>query len=315
MVQKKIALRIDSATTLEKILKNEYLPQNNADKEIMQQLDRWMQVANNSIIEYIYFGSEFCEYRIPKKNEWNEVANLCMLYHKTLSIVIPPLSVRTEKTIINLIQEILTKYKELKVEVVVNDFGALEQLNRIAISNDISIRLGRVLDKTFHDSRLNEKDIIDIFGNAKYKWFDGLPWLSTMLKNIYRRYHVEGCDIDVPSVFSTIPSDISVDGYSFGIFIPYSYSTTGGICQMKNMDLSPISKFDAAQNFCTKKCCNYYELLEKSDSTLKGYYVGQGKRAYRIGNTIFYLREDIEPEMIFDCKWVDRIILSPKLML
>ena len=87
----------------------------------------------------------------------------------------------------------------MKIEIVVNDFGVLEQLNSSNLSNNITIRVGRVLDKSFHDIRVNSYILSDIFSKSKVKWYDNILFFSNMTEQLLKRYHVTGVDIDIPS--------------------------------------------------------------------------------------------------------------------
>lgn len=311
---KEFALRIDSAELLEELLANTYLPKNPINASAYSEMRKWMLHAGNPEIGYVYYGSEFCAYRIPSVKEWKEIADLCLHYGKTLVMLIPPMNVRAEKTIMDLIHEITSQYGSLKIEIAVNDFGVMEQLACSNIRENISIRLGRVLDKTFHDSRASDREMSDIFSKSKIRWYEDLCWLPAMTARVLNRYSVTGVDIDIPSIPSMCMSKQHDNRYSVGIFVPYSYCTTGGLCQMQNIGIPSERKFDIQQLSCMQSCRRYYEILRKKCIASTNICESTESISYRFGNTIFYLRET-GPDMIVNAGSVDRLIFEPKPMI
>lgn len=311
---KEFALRIDSAELLKGLLTNTYSPKNQLDSAVYSDMQKWMMHVGNPEINYIYYGSEFCAYRNPSIKEWKKVADLCLRYEKTLVMLIPPMNVQSEKTIMDLIHKISLQYCLLKIEIVVNDFGVLEQLNCSNVRGHISIRLGRVLDKTFHDSRVSDREMSNIFSKSKIRWHEDLRWLSTMTAQVLGRYPVTGIDMDIPSVASMCMSKRHDERYSVGIFVPYSYCTTGGLCQMQNIGMPSERKFDIQHLSCAQSCRQYYEILRKKCAAPMDIYEDTESISYRLGNTIFYLRE-IALDAIVNAKSVDRLIFEPKLMI
>lgn len=311
---KEFALRIDSAELLEELLTSTCSQKNHVDAAIYSRMQEWLQCAGNPEINYVYYGSEFCAFRTPSVEEWVKVSKICLRYGKTLVMLIPPMNIRSEKTILDLIRRIKAQFGSLKIEIAVNDFGVMEQLTCSNIKDHISIRLGRVLDKTFHDSRMNDREMSDIFSKSKIRWYEDSHWLPEMTTHMLDRYPVTGIDMDIPPIASMCMSKQHDERHSIGIFVPYSYCTTGGLCQMQNIDIPSEQKFNIQHFSCTQSCRQYYEVLQKKCAPSMDYCENTESTSYRLGNTIFYLRET-HPDTIVNAGSIDRLIFEPKLMI
>lgn len=310
-------IRIDSLELLLSMLNDTYMPNNRIDSYIYSEVKEWIHYFGNPEINYIYFGSEFCGNRIPSISEWENVALFCVQHGKTLVMVMPPTDIRSEETAIHIIRAITEQYDSVDIEVEVNDFGLLERLTQSKMQSNTTIRLGRVLDKTFHDSRLSDQESASIFGGSRIKWSEDTQLLSTMTRQVLYRYTVSGIDMDIPTIISMLKTKERDDCFSIGLFVPYSYCTTGGLCQMHNIDIPTEHKFDIRNQECTQFCRQYYESLKtRSKNQIATNNVGRFEitemSSYRVGNTIFYLR-NASPMMLIDAKCIDRVIFEPKL--
>ena len=77
---------------------------------------------------------------------------------------------------------------------------------------------------------------------------------------------------------------------------------------MQYIDTPTKYKFNIQQDFCKKKCQNYYETQQIINSKLDKLIL------YRQGNTTFYIPE-IDIKKIKALKIFNRLIFEPKLML
>ena len=315
-------IRVDSLKLLKDILNGSYRPENQADKAVYEEMNRWMECLENPRIDYIYYGSEFCNKRFPSIQEWQEMASFCVEQNKVLVMVIPQAKDETGEKVLNIITSFYRKYQLKNFEILVNDFGILEKINQITyLKDNITVRLGRVLDKTYHDGRLNDQEQMRLYKDCKVKWSDDQTWIPEMAKRVLRRYPVNGIDIDIPSISSMCSTKKDDPEYSVGMFVPYSYTTTGGICLMQNIGIPCERKFSSLDENCQKKCLEYIQRMKKKVIDIHddnpGVNNGYNMRdivMYCVGNTVFYIR-NCNPEAIVTTGNIRRIIFEPKLMI
>lgn len=315
-------IRVDSLKLLKDILNGSYRPENQADKAVYEEMNRWTECLENPRIDYIYYGSEFCNKRFPSIQEWQEMASFCMEQNKVLVMVIPQAKDETGEKVLNIITSLYRKYQLKNFEILVNDFGILEKINQVTyLKDNITVRLGRVLDKTYHDGRLNDQEQMRLYKDCKVKWSDDQTWIPEMAKRVLRRYPVNGIDIDIPSISSMCSTKKDDPEYSVGMFVPYSYTTTGGICLMQNIGIPCERKFSSLDENCQKKCLEYIQKMKKKVIDIHddnpGVNNGYNMRdivMYRVGNTVFYIR-NCNPEDIVTTGNIRRIIFEPKLMI
>lgn len=315
-------IRVDSLKLLKDILNGSYRPENQADKAVYEEMNRWTECLENPRIDYIYYGSEFCNKRFPSIQEWQEMASFCVEQNKVLVMVIPQAKDEIVEKVLNIITSFYRKYQLNNFEILVNDFGILEKINQISYFKDnITVRLGRVLDKTYHDGRLNDQEQMRLYKDCKVKWSDDQTWVPEIAKRVLRRYPVNGIDIDIPSISSMCSTKKDDSEYSVGMFVPYSYTTTGGICLMQNIGIPCERKFSSLDENCQKKCLEYIQKMKKKVIDIHddnpGVNNGYNMRdivMYRVGNTVFYIR-NCNPEAIVTTGNIRRIIFEPKLMI
>ena len=135
----------------------------------------------------------------------------------------------------------------------------LSSIERAKLADSFNIRIGRILDKTFHDSRISEKGSLVLFQNANTRWYEDQQRIPKMILKVLSRYNVVGMDIDLPII--TPVKSCFEHSMSRGIFVTYSYTTTGIVCQMQNIDRPASEKFNISEYRCSRSCEKYYELL------------------------------------------------------
>lgn len=307
-------VRIDCLENLENILQHSFLPANKTDLTIYNEMLKWMCLFQKVNIKYIYFGSEFCNKKSFSIFEWKKVASFCEENNKILSMVFPPQDDFTILRTISIIDKICSEYINLRIEVVVNDYGLLQAINDQLDIRLKNVRIGRILDKTYHDARLREEDLIQLYTNCNMKWYENSSLISEMKKRIYNRYSISGIDIDIPSISSALKK-IDEDSFDIGMFVPYSFTTSGGICKMQNIDIEGCYKFHNYKKICNKKCSNFCETMKKKviDVNLFDDKKYRNIEVYGKGNTIFYI-PICNNDGIDNIK-INRIIFEPYLMI
>ena len=219
-----------------------------------------------------------------------------------------------------MLDELSAVINDNAIEIEINDYGILNRINKSdSIKKRFRYRAGRLLDKSFHDGRLDERELERLFIKSEIRWQEDSCWISEHMAKVLINNDLKGFDIDLPA--GKIEFKKNNNSLNIGLFVPYSYITTGGICLMKNIDKPIESKFDLSDNTCSFKCREYYEIMKKrvidiheDNPKLDDGYNLKDTVFYRAGNTIFYLREE-QIRAISLSGSIGRLIFEPKLML
>ena len=262
-------------------------------------ISKGLDAYKNQTIEYLYFGNEFCEYRIPSVEQLSKMNILCHKEKLKLVLVTPPVSdygIERVKRLINYISQ-----KNIELDIVVNDVGVLEIIHQR--NKKLSLIAGRIFDKTSHDSRATMKAFNQYYGENGMKFAKTPGVISRYAREIYERYGVIRYEFDMPMIGLELPSN----GY-FSLYWPYNYLTTGRICLLRSMDLKGTNKFLVEEKKCSQPCVKYK--VEKR-KPINGYgdLCGNRKRELLLtqkGNTVFYLNDSCS----CDLSSFDRLVVQ-----
>ena len=113
-------------TLFKKFLTKEYPIEYKANIQTLENLQNrkdlfFTQKDIRKEIKGIYFGNDSCEHLIPQISQIQEVLDYCKSNKLNFALVLPPLSEFSIKKV----EKIFEFLKDKKIEVVVNDFGAL----------------------------------------------------------------------------------------------------------------------------------------------------------------------------------------------
>ena len=315
---KEFGVKVDSSQMLEDILKGQYAPQNDSDKKLLDITRQWYAKLGCPEFGYVYYGSEFCARHFPNLNQILDIINVCKENKKKLVLLCPTGDDLFVNTCIDIIEKLESVLFDFELELEINDYGLLYRLNKKDLRH-IKYRGGRLLDKSFHDGRLDSRELQRLYQKSKIKWYEDDSWISENTAKVFWKNNLSGFDLDVPAGGVTSKKDNRT--LNIGVFVPYSYITTGGICMMKNLDKPILEKFDCSDDRCSQKCRKYYEIMKKriidiheENLKLDDGYTLRDIIMYRVGNTIFYVRED-ETESILLSNSIGRVVFEPKFML
>ena len=257
-------------------------------------------------VQRIYYGTEFCELRIPSCNElefmFEQIQNLGL----NITFLTPPVT----NYGIERIKKIIPLLKKYRCEVSVNDYGVLELLQSQSFEGNVIS--GRILDKSYHDGRMNSY-MLSSYTNENGNTYLRSPavaakqYQALLLKHGIQRY-----DIDVPLYGVDLSSKL--ESTHFSAYLPYGYVTTGRNCMMRNVGIDDYGGFDLTNSICARKCKYYDQLMEQPISGIQLNPDGSRRRSIhmmRKGNTIFYATNLLDDEK----HQFDRIIIQRTLML
>ena len=233
----------------------------------------------------LYFGCEFCERRIPSKDELSGAIESASFKGISFSFVTPFVTEKGLQTLTPLF-ELLPKGSE----VIVNDWGVLKFLSS---SFDFPLSLGRLLTKQQRDPRIPG-------------FFDKLP--------PEMRSRLRSCAVDSAGYSSFLKDlgvsrveldpllqglDVHFTDLKASIYTPYSFVTTTRFCRFasceKGISFSKIRP-------CSRLCMS--ESFELDHPTLSSPLI-------LVGNTQF-VKIDSLPQDLSEMG-IDRIVFQPKI--
>ncbi len=234
----------------------------------------------------IYWGPEFCQNLIPTIKQTREILQFTEQNNLELSIVTPFV---TERGLIILknIFNWLKGQKIKKLEIIVNDWGILECLNR-EYKGIFEISLGRLLVRQQRDPAVktnlkkqvpflmkNKDGNIDIFVHRtpSRKWQAGIKASyvnSSVSQDLLSRFGVKRLELN------NLIQGLNLDGIRFkkSLYTPYINISTTRFCPMETR-YQKVYRI----NVCNKECRRYLDILRNRSIP---------KIIYKIGNTIFY---------------------------
>ncbi|OQA91560.1 MAG: hypothetical protein BWY26_00887 [Elusimicrobia bacterium ADurb.Bin231] len=247
-------------------------------------------------ITRVYFGNEFCQRLIPSLEELKEARKIISEKKLAFTLVTPYVTDSGLEKIEPLLVY-LSGLKETGMEVVINDPGVLDMV-------------------------LEYKNLIPVMGRLKdpmkrmARFVHQLPQLSPSQKDAlsstnisieaYQKYLL---DLGVERVeYDLVPQGISINfntlPFRASFYYPWTYITTGRICEMGSLHQKDEDKF-TLYNPCGKECQKYYAswLTE---------WPGSSNKIFAFGNTIFMLCE-APPDVLkrYITQGFDRIIYQP----
>lgn len=266
--------------------------ENNGLKKISKQIERYY----NDKVDFLYYGNEFCEYRIPSINQLLQVLDICKKDKISCVLVTPIVTDYGIEKITNLLDYLI--YNNISLDIVVNDMGVLELLRKKEYSGKAII--GRVLEKSSHDCRASADEFDDYYGDNGKKFARTPGIISDYTQMIFNKYGIERYEFDLPRIGLDLP-----ENRDYSLYWPYSYLTTGRVCMFRSLDLKGRNKFLVGETGCGKKCTQYK--VEKR-KPLNGYSLPPKPDLFLFqkGNTIFFLNE--ESDLYTDC--FNRLIIQ-----
>lgn len=253
-------------------------------------------ISPENRIKYLYFGSEFCEYRLPNASVIHDFLELCQKDDIIPVFVTPP----SCEYGIALLKEDLHYLKEAvdHCEIVVNDFGVLELIH--SICPNFEIIFGRILDKTSHDSRILFQNMEAYYGTDGLKFARTPGIISDLTTQALNKYNIVRYEFDLPKVGLEVNKELKCS-----LYWPYQYMTTGRVCMFRAVQYNGRDKFLVGNEKCAELCSNIQAEFRKP---VNGFIAENGEKIndmflFQRGNTLFYLNTSdnfLENNSIFD---------------
>ncbi|MBQ3665158.1 MAG: hypothetical protein II919_03540 [Lachnospiraceae bacterium] len=232
-------------------------------------------VKEKIIFDRIYVGSYFCDELFLNTNYHHLKTLLDKISNSyKVTLVIPIFCQKNLKKGKELLIRLIETYHHMIDEITVNDYGILRWLSCFnsnhseqpytAYMKNIKINMGRLFFKDYRDPRYEK------YFERNWKPKSFTEYLETSIQE----YQINEIEIDVTHMLidlSEVPDCI------IGIHTPYTYMTTGKICEFASM-FQPVQKKLRPNIDCSKECLK--SVIE--------YEVDQERKWFRIGRTIYF---------------------------
>lgn len=258
----------------------------------------YFKVKNLGEVTRIYFGNEFCQRLIPTLDQVKKA--FAISEQKGLKFTLVTTYVTDEgldKTFPLL--EYLNGLNRDDIEVVVNDPGIMDAVTEY---KNLAPVLGRLKDPMKRMARFVHQ-MPPLTSHQK----EALSSTNISI-DVYQRFLL---DMGIHRVeFDLVPQGIDINFNTLPIrasfYYPWTYITTGRICEMGSLELEDKDKF-TLYNSCHRECQKYY-------SSWSTEWPGASNKIFSFGNTVFMLCE--APEGVLK-KYInqgfDRIVYQPVL--
>jgi hypothetical protein len=244
----------------------------------------------------VYFGNEFCERLLPKREELEEMLVFAKENGMRFTFVTPYVTNQGLR-ILEKLFEYLSKTDE-SCEVVFNDFGVLKVLLK-RYEDDFKPVMGRLLIKMKRGPRL--MNLIDILPETSVRYFRSYSLDTRIFRDFLLKNKIERVELD--NLLQGVHLNLANHGISASLYVPYAYITTTRACLSINCDV--LGKEDDVGVFpCKKECQKYVFYLRNRIMPVL---------LIRKGNTVFFKNEKI-PENL-EKIGVDRIVYETKIPL
>lgn len=228
-------------------------------------------------IPRIYYGNEFCEHRIPNRDELEEAIVTVENAGFSFTFLTPPCG----DAGLQRLEELFHRMEKLSpgTEVVANDWGVLKTLR--PHYPKLKPVMGRLMSRFLRDPRVTPRYVRPDAPPEAFKALQECSLSIPIFQEILKNYGVERVELDY--LFQGIGIDFCTIGLRPSVYIPFGYVTTGRICLFGNLNLPTKLKFEL-RDACDKPCQKVKATLLDCRSRLDG-----GVRTYlQRGNTIFY---------------------------
>ncbi|MBU4468559.1 MAG: hypothetical protein KKC39_07480, partial [Candidatus Omnitrophica bacterium] len=277
-------------------------------------LEKAIHITNLKNLKYfqkdkyrrLYWGVEFCQNLIPALVDTGKILRFVKENNLKFTMVTPFVTEQGLKRL----KETFSWFREKKIgaEVVVNDWGVLECLNR-EFNGSFEIALGRLLVRQQRDPAM--KSVLEKQPPFAVRGKDGK--IHIVVHKLPDKQYQDGARrsyVNFPFVqdllakfgvqrveLNNLLQGLNLKGVGFkkSLYTPFVNISTGRFCPME-------TRFQKIQriNVCKRECQKHYDLLRKK---------AVPKVIYKRGNTTFY-KNPLSFALLKDYG-VDRIVFQP----
>lgn len=274
-----------------------------SERQTLSLLDKLTDFTKK--ISHLYFGSEFCQYRIPTLEEVEAAYTLCKELQYTFTFVTP----YVPQSGLNKLIQIFSWLNEQRndIEIVVNDWGVCYHVTKNY--DHLLVNIGRLLNKMIRDPRIAHLyDDEEAPERAKSVFMSqtlSTPYFAQFLK----RMNVNRIEFD--SFIQPIEKTVDNFGMKATMYVGYGVVATGRSCLVGTLHKAKEDKF-RGDIVCKQQCVRYVAKMDHKQEALGQLQVN----TYQKGTTAFYEQTDqlIDKSLKEALELgVDRLVISPKI--
>lgn len=253
----------------------------------------------------IYFGSEFCQYRIAPLEEVQTAFYAAEEKGLAFTYVTPYVPETGMKMLFPILQWL--HEQEATSEVVVNDWGMCYAISTKYPS--LKIVLGRLLNKMIRDPR-----VAHLYNQQSAPERAKSVFMNTSLETPYFKRFLDRIGVtrvEYDSFIQPIEKSKDREGLPTSLYLGYGVIATGRSCLVGTLHKPKEEKFQGDLQ-CKQQCTLYVAQMENTRPTLGQLPV----KTLQKGNTAFYQQTE---ELIQEgLRWakemdIDRLIITPKI--
>ena len=228
--------------------------------------------------ERIYFGSEFCQLRIPNISEVKKIIEIAREGNIKLTMLTPICSNNEMGKIENILREYGNILRQFDFEVVINDWGMFDILENYPYAVKVA---GRSLLNYKKDPRFSKLPVIP----------DEMKYNEAQSEVMQDFLHEKGCTrIEFDNLEYLLNGLEKTKKFCFSVYLPYVCVTTTRLCRMQDGNLFDVENGLRLYNVCDRKCEKYLLELQNEDI---------GEKIYVRGNTQYFQTK------VFSTKWYE----------
>lgn len=246
------------------------------------------EILMNKSIKYLYFGHEFCQYKLPRLSDVIKAIDYSHNSDLEFVLVTPPLTDYGCKICSTYLDYFIEN--KIESEIVINDIGMIDLIKRKHYSGKITF--GRVLEKSIHEMRLTDLEETNYYSSEGYVYMHSLAFQASSFSDFFNEYGVSRIEYDGDKYIKNINSSkIKID-----YIYPTEYLTTGRMCLFRIAAQKDDERF-LLNDSCSRLCNEHYEIMNKMMSYFKLDSNGNRIREENIlrkGNTLFSIDKTLK---------------------
>lgn len=231
----------------------------------------------------LYFGNEFCNWKIPSLSEIKEIVEFARSKNIALTIVTSycrDAELQYYRKIIEYLKQECPEF-----EIVINDWG----MYRLGKELQLKIALGRLLVKQKRDPRIPEF-ITKLHPEARKRLKD--IGLNNSLLNFLKKENIDRIELD--NILQGLDLTHMNNNFVFSLHVPFVYIALTRYCKFNIKYHGERFKFSS----CNNKQCKTMEIYNKK----------MRRPIFMRGNTLFY-KNDLLPDDIEQSK-INRLVYA-----
>lgn len=224
-------------------------------------------------VRRLYLGDEFCLNRVPSDKEFEDLLRLAEARNWSVSLLTPPLTDEGLARCGPLFDRL--RSVQPKPEVVANDWGVF-----LALREDypeLSVGLGRLLNKGFKDPRLPDPEKFARHSREAKELLHHCTFSSRTFQARAALLGVRRLERDLLPYGK--PRVTGLERFAHSVYAPFGYFTTGRVCWAASLRQPSGEKFSLGGP-CGRLCDKLPSWLDRRES---------GLRILQNGNSLFYL--------------------------